>query len=368
MSHNIAKNSVAFHLSINVSDIDRTVAFFSQVFGTSPTKHRRDYAKFELLNPPLTLSFEPISPVDHGTMNHVGFKFSSTEELVEFQRRLESAGLQCEREEGVECCYAKQTKFWLHDPDGTLWEMYVLEGDIEHRGAGQSETALTGKEVSTDSQSRSARLTCETIASKPIEDQKQTWTHRLGTPFSIPGHFGAGSLDEVMLQGTFNGEGTASEVEAFLLQVSDQLKPGGRVSIHCLTADRHLDAVPTLPGPASVVKAIPELESLVADLERTGFSAVRLTKYGSRACFTVEGVELRETMIEAIKPMPVTDQRVAVTYRGPFAEIKLDDGSILRRGRRSLLPAAVIEQMQSTEIADSLVVLEEVIAPVACSS
>ena len=37
------------------------------------------------------------------------------------------------REEGVECCYARQTKFWVLDPDRTLWEMYVLEGDIEQR-------------------------------------------------------------------------------------------------------------------------------------------------------------------------------------------------------------------------------------------
>jgi hypothetical protein len=56
--------------------------------------------------------------------------------LVDVQRRLELAGYGTLREDGVECCYAKQTKFWVQDPDGVMWELYVLEGDIEHRGEG----------------------------------------------------------------------------------------------------------------------------------------------------------------------------------------------------------------------------------------
>ena len=69
--------------------------------------------------------------------------------LVAMQSRLELAGIRSTREEGVECCYAKQTKFWVTDPDGTLWEVYTLEGDIDHRGAGQSVDAMVanGKPV-----------------------------------------------------------------------------------------------------------------------------------------------------------------------------------------------------------------------------
>ena len=131
MSHSLSERPVTFHISLNVSDIGRSVEFFSKVFGMSPTKHRTDYAKFELQNPPLTFSLDPGAPSERGALNHVGFKFQTSQELVELQRRLEMAGLRSEREEGVECCYSKQTKFWLHDPDGTLWEMYVLEGDLE---------------------------------------------------------------------------------------------------------------------------------------------------------------------------------------------------------------------------------------------
>jgi hypothetical protein len=58
----------------------------------------------------------------------------NAEELVEIQRRLEAAGMPTRREDGVECCYARQTKFWITDPDGTLWEIYVFHDDIDEHG------------------------------------------------------------------------------------------------------------------------------------------------------------------------------------------------------------------------------------------
>ncbi|MCA9086545.1 MAG: VOC family protein, partial [Planctomycetaceae bacterium] len=151
----LSESPVTFHLSMNVSDINRSVAFFSKVFNCPPAKHRQDYAKFELQNPPVTFSLEPIHPAERGVLNHVGFKFRSAEELVAVQRRLEAVGVRSQREEGVECCYSKQTKFWLHDPDGTLWEMYILEGDLPHRGAGQSEEAVRGTSTRTSQESTS---------------------------------------------------------------------------------------------------------------------------------------------------------------------------------------------------------------------
>jgi hypothetical protein len=70
-----------------------------------------------------------------GPLNHLGFRVGNAEQLVEIQRRLEKAGFRTGRQDGVECCYAKQTKFWVADPDGVLWEIYVLQGDIDHKGS-----------------------------------------------------------------------------------------------------------------------------------------------------------------------------------------------------------------------------------------
>lgn len=363
MSHSLSESPVTFHISMNVSDIDRSVEFFSKVFGISPSKHREDYAKFELTNPPITFSLEPVSPAERGALNHVGFKFQSSKELVELQRCLEMAGLRSEREEGVECCYSKQTKFWLHDPDGTLWEMYVLEGDLEHRGAGQNAEAVMGSDYGKASL-QVVSLPCSMDNGTP---KTHNWSHRLGNPLVIPDEIPPESLDEIALQGSFNGEATLPQIGPFVKEVADRLKPGGRLAIHCLTSDRHVEDVPQLPGPASVVKSVPCLDSLVNHLEEAGFEAIRLTKYGSRACFTAGEAELRETMLEALKPKSAAEERLTLLYRGPFPALKLDDGTTMHRGKRTELPRQVVEQLMSSAVRDSFTVIETATSPVSCS-
>jgi catechol 2,3-dioxygenase-like lactoylglutathione lyase family enzyme len=130
--------AIRFHLSLNVADLERSVAFYCTLFGREPAKCRPDYAKFELDDPPLVLSLEPTPRGTGGALNHLGFRMPDSTALVAVQMRLEKAGIHTQRQEGVECCYARQTKFWVTDPDQTLWEIYTLDEDIDHRGAGQT--------------------------------------------------------------------------------------------------------------------------------------------------------------------------------------------------------------------------------------
>ncbi|HEY2250817.1 MAG TPA: VOC family protein, partial [Planctomycetaceae bacterium] len=65
---------VRFHLSINVSNLEKSVSFFATLFGMKPAKQRDDYAKFELDEPPLVLSLEPHAPDGRGALNHAGFR------------------------------------------------------------------------------------------------------------------------------------------------------------------------------------------------------------------------------------------------------------------------------------------------------
>ena len=109
-----------------MNDLERSVAFYKILFNVEPAKLRKDYAKFETDEPPLVVSLEPNGRSGGGTLNHVGFRMTDARQLVAAQERLERAGIRSQREEGVECCYAKQTKFWVHDPDNTLWEFYTL--------------------------------------------------------------------------------------------------------------------------------------------------------------------------------------------------------------------------------------------------
>src|SRR5579884_2828793 len=100
--------AIRFHLSLNVSNLERSIAFYRILFGCEPAKRRPDYAKFELNDPPLVLSLEPTPRGEGGALNHLGFRMPDSAALVLVQRRLEQAGIHTQREEGVECCYARQ--------------------------------------------------------------------------------------------------------------------------------------------------------------------------------------------------------------------------------------------------------------------
>jgi catechol 2,3-dioxygenase-like lactoylglutathione lyase family enzyme len=325
---------VRFHLSLNVSDLPQAVAFFEKVLGVPAAKKRADYAKFELDSPPLVFSLEPRSPGVHGSLNHVGFRFPDSATLVDVQRRLEQAGIRTAREEGVECCYARQTKFWVNDLDHRLWEFYVLEGDIDHRGAGQTVENMIGEEAA--SQMGSAR--------EPV-----VYEYFMGQPFSPPSE----PCDEIRLRGTFNLPVTDAELAQRLNETRQHLKPGGKIHLHQLTSDSPvLDASLSLPGRASIVKHVPVRSELLKALHDAGFRQIALTKFGSKPCFTVDAAELRETMIEARTSIEGACQdQIDVVYKGPFESVQDDEGHVYPRGARVSICGKTWSALESAGVA-----------------
>ena len=118
-------------LSINVSDFDAAVAFYSRLFGTAPAKLRPGYANFAIDDPPLKLVLNSPGNGPGGTINHLGVEVGSTEEVTQAGTRLDAEGLDTEPEPGAVCCYARQDKVWAHDPDGVAWEYYTVLEHIE---------------------------------------------------------------------------------------------------------------------------------------------------------------------------------------------------------------------------------------------
>lgn len=338
MSMATAASPTRFHLSLNVSDLGRSVEFFQQVLGVPPAKRRSDYAKFEPDSPPLVLSLEPRAPSGIGHLNHAGFRFPDAAALVAAQRRLEEAGIRTQREEGVECCYARQTKFWARDPDDCLWEFYVLEGDIEHRGAGQAADVIPV-------------TTLGRVAGQP-----STWEHILGAPLKVPEQAGEEGLDEIRLRGTFNVPVVADDALGFLKEVRAALKPGGTVLVHVLTAETPLPGPPQLVGVPSV-KAVPVREDVMNALEAAGFIDVLLTTFRSKSCFEYEGIALRETKISARRPAAVSDEMCTVVFKGPFLEATDDTGHCWQRGRKTTIPLARWEALQAGPLAELFVQL-----------
>lgn len=117
-------------LALNVSDIDEAVAFYSKMFATEPAKRRDGYANFAIAEPPLKLVLIENKGAE-SRLNHLGVEVEGTDEVVAAQRRFSQADLETTREDGVECCYAKQDKVWTSDPDGAPWEFYTVLADAD---------------------------------------------------------------------------------------------------------------------------------------------------------------------------------------------------------------------------------------------
>ena len=119
------------HVSLYVKNLERTVDFYQNFFGEVATKEKPGYAKFTLENPSLIISFVENSENINPLFGHLGFQIDTKEEL---NKRLESAktlNFDTLEETGTACCYAKQDKFWVIDPDGYRWEVYLLHEDVE---------------------------------------------------------------------------------------------------------------------------------------------------------------------------------------------------------------------------------------------
>jgi catechol 2,3-dioxygenase-like lactoylglutathione lyase family enzyme len=119
------------HVSLYVADLTATVNFYTAFFGQPATKIRRGYAKYVLDKPALIISFVENEARVASNFGHLGFQ---VETLAEMEERLLVArrmGLLPREEMGTACCYAKQDKFWVNDPDGVEWEVYYFHEDAE---------------------------------------------------------------------------------------------------------------------------------------------------------------------------------------------------------------------------------------------
>jgi len=123
----------AVHVSLNVSDLEKSVEFYRGLFG-EPAKRKPAYAKFVGMEPEIHLALQPALPLPQaakGTLSHLGIRVESTAEVRRRREELKARGVVSEEEKREECCYALQDKFWLTDPDGNRWEIYTVLEDIE---------------------------------------------------------------------------------------------------------------------------------------------------------------------------------------------------------------------------------------------
>ena len=122
-------NEAKLHLSLNVSNVEKSTIWYETFFGVMVNKRRPGYTNFDLMSPPVKLALNEQPALSGGTLNHLGILVGSTEDVNAAKVRLEEAGLITFTEENVDCCYALQDKIWVRDPDGNAWEVYTVLDD-----------------------------------------------------------------------------------------------------------------------------------------------------------------------------------------------------------------------------------------------
>ena len=114
-------------LALNVTDLDRAVRFYSELFGVRPHKRRPGYANFAVADPPLKLVL--IEGGSGGSLNHLGVEVATSAAVDAATTRLAASGLSTEVESATTCCHAVQDKVWVSGADGERWEVYTVLDD-----------------------------------------------------------------------------------------------------------------------------------------------------------------------------------------------------------------------------------------------
>ena len=131
------------HVHVGVSDLDRSIGFYSTLFGVPPTVAKADYAKWMLDDPRVNFAVSAGRLARKG-IEHLGIQAEDGAELAEVYDRLKVAGRPVLEEGATTCCYAKSEKSWVTDPDGVIWEAFHTTGEATVYGDSPSFDALAG--------------------------------------------------------------------------------------------------------------------------------------------------------------------------------------------------------------------------------
>lgn len=146
-----------------------------------------------------------------------------------------------------------------------------------------------------------------------------------------------GSVDVVVSDCVLNLV-RGDDKSALFREIHRVLRRGGRAVISDIVSDedvpQHLKDNPEL-WTGCVSGAMREDRFLTA-FEDAGLYGIEVVSRAEKPWRTVEGIEFRSVTVIAHKGKegPCWDKKQAVIYRGPFREVRDDDGHLLRRGVR----------------------------------
>lgn len=129
------------HVSLSVDDLDKSVAYYGQLFGRDPDVLKPDFAKWWLDDPKVNFA------LSHGQkpgLSHLGIQVEETDELAELYQRARCADGVFREDGDTVCCYARSTKGWSVDPQGIPWEVFLTSEHLHEESPREAEACPAG--------------------------------------------------------------------------------------------------------------------------------------------------------------------------------------------------------------------------------
>ncbi|MEM7225622.1 MAG: VOC family protein [Pseudomonadota bacterium] len=121
------------HIGLEVSDLESSIAFYTNLFGQAPVVREADYAKWMPDDPKVNLSISTRGGEAAGGV-HFGIQVEEAGELSDIAQRMDGAGERLIHEPDAVCCYHTSKKVWALDPDALRWETFLTSGRVTQYG------------------------------------------------------------------------------------------------------------------------------------------------------------------------------------------------------------------------------------------
>jgi catechol 2,3-dioxygenase-like lactoylglutathione lyase family enzyme len=147
-----------FHVHVAVSDLDKSIAFYSAMFGEQPDVVKPDYAKWMLDDPRINFAISHRGQTPG--VNHLGMQAENDAELEAIHANLRNADTAVVAEKDAHCCYARSDKYWVTDPQGIAWESFHSLATIPLFGSTESDISRPADATSCGSDATSTASCC----------------------------------------------------------------------------------------------------------------------------------------------------------------------------------------------------------------
>ena len=190
------------------------------------------------------------------------------------------------------------------------------------------------QDLALDVEAMDAFLTANPIQSNESLQQFEQWKSRQREERPL---VASNSIDLVVSNCVLNLVVEADRKQ-MLSEIFRVLRPGGRVAISDIVSDdlvpQHLQENEEL-WTGCISGAFQEKQFAQAFLD-AGFVLVNYDKWDQKPWQVVEGIEFRSVTLMAVKPSSDVGMDIgqAIIYKGPYSEVRDDEGYIYPRGER----------------------------------